>query len=383
MADLCAVSDGVHGAWLFHAAHVDGLWRIHGRRYDAATGALAPPVELASDGLANREPCAVVTDTGAIVLLWSRRDSPDAYDDAWHLRMRVLPAGGAWQPETSPYALAGSDRFRDREPGAQWIPGQGVRVVFRSNRLGGQSLWSITVPQNLSGTAVPALITPDEPSNDAWPALVQLGSDTLLFWRSDRNVALGQVGLDGGRSVRVPDLATVRRFAGSVAAAPRDLLRNRGTRLWGDLYAYTPQEPQQTDPRKLTDSEFYTPNTIGLYVSRGRYGSPLTPDEARRLRQLLATFLPVHLRAILIVVAGSDVEYVYNYDKVSGGGAATIGETWADHHPFLDTYGGVQDATAIVADGWVVLRSNALVHTSADPARPETLRHRTFYRPLK
>jgi hypothetical protein len=175
----------------------------------------------------------------------------------------------------------------------------------------------------------------------------------------------------------------VRRCAGTVSAAPRDLLRNRGIRLWGDLYAYTPQGPREPDTRKLGDSEFYTPNTIGLYVSRGRFGSPLTPEEAKRLRQLLANFLPVHLRAILIVVAGSDVEYVYNYDKVSGAGTETIGEAWADKHPYLDTYSGLQDSTAVVAEGWVVLHSNALEHVSGDPTKPETLRHRTFYRPLK
>lgn len=125
----------------------------------------------------------------------------------------------------------------------------------------------------------------------------------------------------------------------------------------------------------LSDEEYYTPNTIGLYVSRDRYGSPLTPEEAQRLRELLERLLPMNLRAVLILLAGSDTEVLYP----SG---ADLGERYEDRYPFSDAYAGVREERITAAlPGWEALRANTAGHVSADPEDLTTLRRRSFYPP--
>ncbi|HEY4240009.1 MAG TPA: hypothetical protein VGM88_09350 [Kofleriaceae bacterium] len=380
-ADLCLVPDGVGGAWLLYAVF-DGAWSVRCQHCDA-TGQLATPPTIVSVGGISREPCAALAPDGSLVVVYAQQTALD--DSVWQLRMRVRAPNGTWGAEAAPYTLPAGDASRDREPALTWVAGGGLQIMFRSNRQGGAAIWTVTLPAALTPAGAPVTVLPDEPSNDGWPAPLPYGSDTILFWRSDRNVALGQADVETtGKSVRVPDLATVKRYAGSPSANPGDLLRNRGIGLWGDLYAFTPQEPEQDDMRLLTDKELYTPNTIGLYVSRGRYGSPLTDDELARLRQLLASFLPVHLRAILIVVAGSTVEYVYDYDNPAPDGPPNlIGEAWSDAGPLLDTYGGALDDYAVALPGWRWIYSNRKTDVSANPADPETLKLRTYYPPPK
>lgn len=362
---LWGAPDGVVGA--------DGLVELAGCSVRALRGPWSPLCELATGGGGNREPCVVSDGQDTLWLLFSQRQGVGTTEDVWRLRMRRCNANG-WQPEATPYSPPPSETGSDREPAALVLAkDQGLRVFFRSTRGGGSAIVSFDLP--LGGTPADTLVPRmDDPAGDHAPAPLLLGGQLHLLYRSDRSVALAQVAaLGGDRSGRIADAGAQRRYAGSTSAVLRDLSRARKHGLGGDLWAYTPNRP---DGSQLLEHEYYTPHTIGLYLSRGRHGSPLTAEEIDRLRQLLQGMIPLHLRHVLIVLAGSDDEVVY------GNGSAPftqIAEKWRDKHPFADTYGGVADATAVNLVGWKVLRANRPDSLAADPSQPATLRGRTFY----
>ena len=176
------------------------------------------------------------------------------------------------------------------------------------------------------------------------------------------------------RSTRIPDEGSLRRYAGSTSLVPSDLPRVRRQRRWGDLLAYTPQKPLDEAP--LTDEELYTRGTLGLYVSRTSHGDPLTVEEGERVRQILQRFLPINARAVLVLAPSLTVESVYPP-------GADIQEQYADKHPFIDTYPGLADETAVALPGWTILRSTTAADVSANPSVPATWRRRTFFFPPK
>lgn len=350
-----------------------GAVELAGRSVRGLHGPWSPVRELAGGGGGNREPCAVVDGHDTLWLFFSQRQGVGTPEDLWRVRVRRCTDAG-WQPEATPYALPQDDAGSDREPAALVLPDDaGLRVFFRSNRAGGQAIAAFDLP--LDGTPADTLMARiDDPAGDHAPAPLLLGGRVHLVYRSDRSVALAQAAaLAGDRSGKLPDAGALRRHAGSTSVVLRDLPRARKHGLGGDLWAYTPNRP---DGAKLLEHEYYTPHTIGLYLSRGRHGSPLTPEEIDRLRQLLQGMIPLHLRHVLIVLAGSDDEVVYGKGSDP---PSQIGERWGDVHPFADTYGGAADATAVHLVGWQVLRANHPDSLAADPTRPDTLRRRTFY----
>ena len=218
------------------------------------------------------------------------------------------------------------------------------------------------------------------PAADTNPALVTLPDSTQwLLFRSDRNVALGRLG--GGvpgeagadESRRAPEEAAIRRFAGSITAVPGDLDRNRGRGHFGDLLDYTPQRP---DGGALAPDELYTPGTIGLYVERGSVGRPLVRRDADRLKQLLQRFLPVNLRAVVVLRSGELEEIVFPPGH-------ELTDAYRDKVPLAERYQGLTDETAIVARGWQVFLSTDADSRTANPANPTTMRRRMWWPPFR
>jgi hypothetical protein len=214
-----------------------------------------------------------------------------------------------------------------------------------------------------------------EPSSDFAPAPVQVGGALWLLYRGDRDVGLGQAGSSRPfRSARVPDNGAMRRYAGSVTVALDDVARIRNRRMFGDMLTYTPNRPDGAGT--LADDELYTRGTVGLYVSKADQGSPLTQQEASRLRELLSRFVPVNVRALVIVVAPIDTEFVFP-------AGSDIQESYRDVYPFADALGTIVDTTAASMPGLVIIKSNAANNVSANPADLRTLRGRTFFPPLQ
>jgi len=332
------------------------------------------PRELASDGGANREATLTVDETSRTWLVWSKQLGIGNPDESWGLHYRIFdPVAGTWGPDATLTGPPTGGRSSDRTPSAMRIPG-GVRVFFSSDRNGGFGLWSVDV--NLAGVIAPLISLFNDESSNLAPAPVSVGSALWLLYRGDRNVALAQIGSSTLlRSQRVPDNGTVRRFAGSVSMTPGDLERMHTRRSFGDMLSYTPNRPDGAG--SLADDEFYTRGTVGLYVSRADQGSSaLTQEESSRLLELLADFVPVNLRVLVIVVAAADTELVY-------GAGTDIQDSYRDVYPFADALGPIADQSAAAMPGLMIIHSNVVDNVSANLADLTTLRRRTFFPPLQ
>jgi hypothetical protein len=394
-ADLAAVVDGDGGVRLFWATHMGPGWQVVGSRWDGA--AWSPVETLAVPPGANREPAAVRDAAGAIWLFWARQDPRAPQPDVWSIRRRVLdPQAGTWGPEDGVTAPPPGRRSSDREPAAALLPDGDLRLLFRSDRDGGPSLWSATISAGALAALEPV---GSGPVADIAPAPVLAPDGTLwVLFRSDRGVSVSRLATrpladledrvtEPGpsarpgtphplASVRAEDTGTLRRFAGSTSVPLGHAARIGRRRQWDDQLAYTPQKPigPPADP-PLDEDDFYTRGTVGLFLSQVIPDSPLSRLARDRLRAVLERFLPVNVRAVVVFAPRADIELVYTPD-------ADIQESYRDEHPDVEAYAGPAEQITDAAPDWRLLLSTTLGHVSADPDDPPTLRHRTFFPPL-
>jgi hypothetical protein len=205
-------------------------------------------------------------------------------------------------------------------------------VVFHSDRAGGPDLWSITVrPPNGEVVGAPRAITADAAADHAPTPMLLPGNTLWLLYRSDRSVPLSRLATPplpevenlvtsqqptaGSltavplHSMRIVDTGTIRRFAGSTSLVPGDAARLSRHRLWYDLLAYTPQKPRgPAGGEVLQDDDVYTRATVGLYVSQVLPDTSITRQMVEQLRSVLAHFLPINVRVVVILVPRPSVD---------------------------------------------------------------------------
>lgn len=390
-ADLQAITDTNGNVRLFWACHQAGTFRTFtARRVGAAwVGAITLSV---SAGGGCREPFALMDASGRVWAFWSRREGVGTSDDRWTLRYRRLLFAGTdiWlaEPANPVLPLTASDR----QPAALRI-GTLFQLFFQSNRTGSSDVWSITFDP-ATGLVVPPGIPTVMligPAADHVPTPLVLPDGRVgMLYRSDRGFDLARAAtrhfpVTEGRvtfpaetptlperppSFRTEDSGTLRRFSGSTSVVTADLSRLDRMRQWDDVLAYTPQgvmgEP-------LGDSDLYSRGTVGLFLSPIISADPLTPDMIERLREVLTRFLPINVRAVVILAPRVDIEKLY--DPVD------IFEDYYDDHPDIDYYVGPTDSSAVELPGWSFLLSNTPGHVSWNPAQPSSLFHRVFYEP--
>jgi hypothetical protein len=173
------------------------------------------------------------------------------------------------------------------------------------------------------------------------------------------------------KSVLLVDHGTLRCFAGASSVVLADAARIGRSHFWDDLLTYTPQRPDGDAPH---DDEFYTRGTVGVYLSQVIPDTPLSQQMIQRLRPVLERFLPINVRAILILAPRINIEYVY-------GQGNEIGESYQDRAPFVEYFSGLGDSAAATLPNLVVLLSTTSGHVSANAANLRTLRLRTFFPP--
>ena len=344
------------------------------------SGAIALGDGGAADGdRGDREPWLLREAGGSMLLLWSRWLAGAAGEDRRALRARRYdPATRTWAAETI-VTTAPAAGAADAQPTALALVDGSTRVFFASDRGGGRGLWEVTLDPALVAAA--PLELPGDESGRIAPLPLLLGGDPALLHRSDASIALDQLApvLSGAPAApaptRVPQAATLRRQAGTTTPRMADTLRNVRHHQWGDLLAYTPHRPKDGDGEPpLAPSEFFTRGTLGLYVSRGRFGQALTAANAARLKQLLSEFLPVNLRAVIVLSPSPTVETLY-------GPGADIGESYLDDYPFVEHFLDLTDGSSAALPDWVVLISNLATGTSADPTDLTSLRRRSYFPP--
>lgn len=356
----------------------NGVWTVqsaaHGLAADdvrAAVGCWSATASRASGGGGCREVATLLDGANRTWLVWSQRQGVGTSEDQWLLRQRRYDAaGGGWLAESAITTAAPTAAIADREPGLLAEPSGALQVYFRSNRGGEGTLWRVEL--DATGSASPPEPVTSGPSRDYTPAPVRgAGGAHWVLFRSDRNVPLAQLA-PAVRTHRVSDEGSLRRVAGTTTVVPGELTRNARRQLWGDLLAWTVQRPDVTDLADLGGGDLYTRGTLGLYVSRGRHGHPLTTEGARRLGQILSEFLPINLRTVLFLAPSPDIETVYSDDL-------DLADAYADVFPNVEVYAGLRDASAGRLPDWGVIVSNLDDHVSADPADLTTFRRRTWF----
>ena len=148
------------------------------------------PRELANGGGSNREPALSVDENNRTWLLWSQQSSDGKGN--WTLHSRIQnPVTLAWGADTPLTAAVDGKPSSDRTASAMQQPG-GMRIYFGSDRNGGSGLWMVDV--SLAGAVAPLVSIGNHASSELAPAPVDAGGAVWLFYRSDRNIALAQVG---------------------------------------------------------------------------------------------------------------------------------------------------------------------------------------------
>ena len=390
-ADAFAVADpaAANAVDLLWAVFDGTLWRIQcARRTGAVWGAVQ---QVAWNGSANRDPCAVRDAGGALQAFYSQQ----AADGRWLLRRRRR-AGTVWSGDAPVFAAAQQPAMNtdgDREPCAQLLPNGKIRVLFRSDRSGGLQIWS-TVYDPATGTATAPVQLSSGAAHRTNPALIQGPAPdgrTWILHRSDANVPLARVGVHqpphplnrvttaetavtftvgAEHSGSAEDLGTRRRYAGSTTPRAWDVARFGRRREFDDLIAYTPQRTV-TDPALMAPDDLYTRGTVGLYLSPTAAGDPLSQQKERRLRPALQRFVPINVRPVLILAPRGDVEVFTPYDVAL-----------LDKVPLVDYWPPTGETVGVKLPGWTLFMSDvpgaAPLHLAADPANPATLRDRTW-----
>ncbi|MBE8516887.1 hypothetical protein ILP97_05045 [Amycolatopsis sp. H6(2020)] len=354
--------------WLPVAGGPSGARRLH--------GPWTAPTWFAADGGGERDP-HVLRDGARLWLASARKSSVDDPADTWRIMVRHTDHPLAvWSAPVAATTPAPAGGRTDREPVLTPLPAGAARLYFRSDRGGGPRIWTADLsPSSVAGPVSPVTTGP---AGDGDPAVLTLpGLPPWLLFRSDANVALGRLGggvpgpAEPDASRLAPGQAAVRRYAGSVTASTTDLDRNQLRRRFGDLLDYTPQRPDGTPP---APDEVYTPGTIGLYVERGPAGRPLTGRDADRLRQLLRRFLPVNLRAVIVLNSeelGEDV-----FDAVN-----PLTDSYSDAYPFAEVLPGITEQTAVALPGWLLFLSTDGTRRTVDLSDPATMRTRSWWPP--
>jgi phage tail-like protein len=396
-ADLHALVDSNGVVWLFWSRHAGGMWRVVCARREGSTWLSGETLSKAL--VSGREPCAALDSQNRIVLVWSSQ-SPGAapQDDTWILSRRIYtPATKIWDSEvnitTPPEELK---RVTDREPGLALTSDGKLRLFFRSDCSGGKDLWHFP---NTDANALPDVqTTPDatrpDPlllggAADQTPTPFVVAPDTLwLFFRSDRSISPS--GLERRATAAVPprsslveEVGTLRRYAGATSVVPSDESRIKRRRLWDDLLSYTPQAVG--DDEVLTEKDYYTRGTVGLYLTQAVTDSPLSQQTAKRLLPVLEQFLPINVRAVVILAPRVDSEYIYDGTKV------LPADTFrGDKYPAVEYYAGLREtALTLKLQGWEIIYSAVVpgtpkhVTVKLAPADTNTWKFRTYTPLLK
>jgi phage tail-like protein len=400
-ADLHALVAADGSVWLFWAAHGGARWQIDAARFDGTTWSAVSTVSSPGATGDGREPFAVGVGSD-IWLFWSQREgvARPASEDIWTLRRRVLSAAG-WGPESAVTSLPPpGQRATDREPAATRLATGELRVFFRSDRGSGPDIWSVRVAPATGAVTAPAVVIAGTTA-DHWPAPVGMSGNALwLLFRSDRSVPLSRVatralppvdvrvvprgsapdraGAAARQSMRLPDTGTLRRYAGSLSVVLSDAARNSRRRQWDDLLAYTPERPEVGGPGEtLPEDVYYTRGTVGLFLSGSVPASPAVQDQKReRLRPVLGRFLPINVRAVVVLAPRVDVEFVYPP-------GTEIGERYQDEYPFVELAPRPADAAA-AALPFAIIRSADLTEplpldVSVDADQATAFPRRTFF----
>lgn len=297
-----AAADDTGGLWLFWLERLGDGWRIRYNRHDGTDWQLPQPATVpASGGQATTEDLIVTfhptSVAGRLFLFWaSRQPRGPAGQTRWTVAYRVKQGLDATVSDWSPVRPLppGDDLFHDREPYPISLAGNELELFWSSTRAGGWSIFASTLDTS-SLTWTRAEQVGDDPFSARAPAAVHTGPDTLLVYRSNA-------------SIHHRDAHTLdERFAGTTTVDTGNTAKLAMMGTIDDFQSYT-NDAGRNGTR--TDANRIGLDTVGLYPE----SAATDPDQMRasisRLRGVLAEFIPIAARAVIVAPTTGDPDRV-------------------------------------------------------------------------
>ena len=352
-----AVADGEGRLWLFWQERVAGTWRVRYNRHDgsgwelppANAGRLGSSVE--EDPRAGEDLFVLFDPTPHLWVFWARRaGSPQG---RWRIAYKVKPdldlEASNWSevhelPTDAPEAS-------DREPAAVINAAGDPELYWSSNRDRSWSLWRTVLPFAIEGesSGAPEKLT-GNPYSQRAPLAVSGAAGTLLFYYSNERLA--------SDSEIYPATRTVDgRHAGSTTVDARNVAKTSLRGSFDDFQTYTFDTGVGG---QRGDENWYAHDTVGLYLTPASDDPSIIARERNVIASALRQFLPVQVRAVLIIELATYRDPVYSYDFPDVEPQRKIGERFMDtllEDPLTEIYEGPSEESTDRVPDWVWIYS--------------------------
>lgn len=204
-------------------------------------------------------------------------------------------------------AVPGVAGYNDCEPAAV-IYKQDDNDVFElywsSNRTGSWSLWKVQINSDTGDSSAPVIII-SNPYSQRTPLPLLLDDGISLLYRSNRGISYRSENY--GATV-----TTDLRYAGCTTVDIRDEVKVGLWRKYEDFQTYTYDTGKKGKP---TDDDWYTRDTIGLYLTPDTEDQQLIIQNRELVKGVLERFLPIQTRAVFVINPPAYKELIYTYDS--------------------------------------------------------------------
>jgi len=377
--------DGSGGLWLFWLELDGGRWQMKYNRHDGTDWQLDPPALFPQDsGLDARvenEPVVLTFTSGVterLMVMWSQKE-PGALPNQtrWTVACRIKdgmdPLNSADWGAIQLKAKDTAD-INDSDPVA--LAGQegNVEIFFSSDQSGSWSLWRTELDSATLSWAAAEQIS-SSPYTERYPLPLAAGGERLLLYRSNRHLTYSS---DVYKATKTLDM----RYAGSVSAIATNIAKNALHGKFTDFLAYTYDVGVGG---KMTDSNWYSRQTLGIYLTPDTEDPGLILRNQKLLRGVLHQFLPIQVRYVFVIEPAIYREQIYTYDFPTAESERFIEEEYTDSLTTVSSeiYSGPADSYADRIPEWRWLRSWSTEYTAGGSvdfnAAPIITRFRTWH----
>lgn len=362
-----AVADGAGGLWLFWEQRTAAGWEARYNRHDGNAWEL-PPQDAPGLGHPAEDLFVLFDPAPRLWAFYARREPAGG---PWRIAYRVKPsldlAAADWEParELPPDDPAAGDR----EPAAALDVDGNPELFWSSNH---DRSWSIR-----SATLDPVTFTWSPRQQLTGNPFTQRGplvAAARLFYYSNQSLTYVS---DRYRATETVD----NRYAGSTTVDTRNAAKIALRGGYADFQTYT---FDTGSGGRRGDLSWYARDTVALYLAPSSEDPSATFRDRNVIASVLRQFLPIQVRAVLVIEPAPYRETIYTY-AFPAAPRRVIGEliidTLSDRRS--DSYGGANDDHTDAVPDWTRIHSWSVAtpdHRSVDSnSAPIDLTYRTWH----
>lgn len=379
-----ATVDASGGLWLFWQEKNGSSWQTYYNRHDTSDWELDPPALFPQDGGQDVRlesiPTVVFQTSGGqerIVLFWAQRENSGPGQKRWSLAYRTKNSidpfnSGDWDSVIiKTKALATTN---ENDPVAVTAAGDTLNIFYSCDHNGSWSLWQTDLDIGTGNWSTDTQIS-DSPFSERYPLPVTLDGDLTLLYRSNKHLSYTS---DVYKATETIDL----RYSGSVAGVADNIAKNSLHGTFNDFQAYSYDTGVNG---KMTDSNWYSRETMGIYLTPDTEDPYLIVRNQKVLRGVLHQFIPMQTRYVFIIEPAVYTEKIYTYDFPLDDEQRSIGEEFTDSLTTVspEMYSGLSDSYTDQIPEWRWLRSWSTDFTEGTTVNfngtPENTHFRTWH----